>query len=90
MKTATLMISTYRPKGNPEIIEAIGPGGEFAVLVESKRSLAAHLEAAELLMLKMGYSRSNYAIIDGISMTDTYWRFKLAVPHPFPPERTAR
>ena len=82
-----LVVTTYRPAGQPGLIEALTSDGTYAALLDSTPTLEAHLRVADELMSKLGYTRKDYAVADSASITDRHWRFKFTVPDVFPLRR---
>jgi len=83
-----LIVATYRSAGTPELVEAVAPDGTYAALIDRDPTLDSHMRAAEALMLKMGYLRRDYSLLDGTASTDRHWTFTLVVRDDFTEPRT--
>lgn len=84
-----IIISTYRLADSPELVEALAPDGAHAAIVDPEPTLDSHLLAAEKVMLKLGYRRRDYVLVEGIAATQRHWAFTLGLADEFtrPPTR---
>jgi hypothetical protein len=78
-----MVVMTWRAAGTPELVEALTEDAGYAAIIDPQPTLDSHLRAAEAAMLKLGYRRRDYVLIDGTTPTDRCWRFTFVAPDEF-------